>query len=95
MASPLERLNEVERQVAATQVALIELEARSLLMDKAVGIMFATGKAPTEQQLTRFSAEVTEELKSKYPGLNVMIEPVAPRTPALFLPRSNGETPWQ
>ena len=82
----LERLDELEKQVNATQLSHVDLEARVLMLDAVLGFFMTTGQRPSQLQLTRFMADVVTELNAKYPGLNIQAKarPAAP--PTLIVP---------
>ncbi len=89
MKTALERLEELEKQLAATQVAHVELELRVTLHEAILGHLVATGRVPTPQQLAQLQAGVIKRMSEKYPGLHVEVQPPTPAQ-MLFVPNGTG-----
>ena len=71
MATALERLEELEKQLQATQLSHVELEMRVALLDAVVSHLVTTRMMPSQQQLAALTAEVAKRIGEKYPGLHI------------------------
>lgn len=89
MATAIERLEEMERQLTATQKAHVELELRVLLHESVLSHLVATSRVPSPPQLALLQADVVKRMSEKYPGVQFEVKPSTPAQ-MLFVPNGTG-----